>query len=190
MQPIGIRTTDGITEVLPSTTKIGEEVTVPFNFYPPVDYAQELLISLFQGDWERFEGQSNIGTIKISIPHPDKIDNVCITLILSYNKDCLICFRALLNNQEIYCTSIHDRWHNSNPYYESQNREVVNRLISDIRTHANYSPDGEQIIREMLVLQDRRSNNQLSEVEFINNLRSLDQQVTNYLSTSMVIKKY
>lgn len=66
----------------------------------------------------------------------------------------------------------------------------MNRLISDIRTHANYSPDGEQIIREMLVLQDRRSNNQLSEVEFINNLRSLDQQVTNYLSTSMVINKH
>lgn len=63
----------------------------------------------------------------------------------------------------------------------------MNRLISDIRTHANYSPEGEQVIQELIVLQDRRSNNQLSEVEYIDGLRLLDHRVTNYLSTSVIV---
>lgn len=184
MQPVGIRTNDGIVEVLPSTTKIGEEVTVPFHFFPSSDYAKELLVSFFQGDWERFEGQSSLGTVKIVIPHPDKQDKVCITLILSYNEDCLICLKALLNNKVICSTMIHDRWHNANPYYRSQNMEEEEILITNIRTLATNSPEGEQVIRDLITLQNKKKSNLISTQDYVHNLYMLYNKVISYLRTA------
>ena len=189
MQPIGIRTSDGFAEILPSSTKIGEEVTVPYVFFPNCDYADELLISFFQGDWERFEGQSYIGTVKLKIPKPDTRENIRITLKMSYNQDCLICLRVLLNNEEICYNMIHDRWHNPSPHVVSQNQVEEKSIIRDIQIRAETCQDGEKIINQLAVLQNERRNNLITEEDYLIKLRELYELSIKDLSTTICTKK-
>lgn len=107
-KPIGMRTIDGIREVLPALTPIGEEITLnPLT--PSEDFVDSISIEFFQGNWQQYGERSSIGKVNISIPHPGPRDSVNIVLKLKYNEDCLLCVKAFINNEEVYNVSFRDR---------------------------------------------------------------------------------
>ena len=186
-KPIGMRTIDGIREVLSVDTPIGEEITLnPLT--PSEDYVDSFSIEFFQGNWQQYGERSSIGKVNISIPQPGPKDSVNIVLKLKYNKDCLLCVKAFINNEEVYNVSFRDRLctlstkelREKHPDLYSFNTERfaddIEREISEkkreIIARAKNSSNGDEIIKNLSSI--RNSNKSMDLNELITFNRKLD----------------